>query len=511
MAVNPRISQRLEQRLGQSLVMTPQLQQAIKLLQMSNLDVAEFVESELEKNPLLEVEEGGPDDGLDETDHAAQQGDDDGEWEAEVSDGAALDDVNFDQKPGDVDIPDEAAYDTDYENIYNTADSGAAGSGTASSSGGFDSDLPDLEERYSGGISLRDHLDEQIMIEILDNAERLIASYMVECLDDAGYLSTSLEEIADTLDCSVELVGKVLVKVQQLDPAGLFARDLAECLALQLKEKNRYDPAIAVVLSNLDLVAAREFTKLAKLSGVDTDDVADMVAEIKALDPKPATSFNFEPVQPIRPDVLMRRHPSGGWIIDLNPETLPRVLVNNAYHARIRKEVRNREERDYIAEQLQSANWLVKALHQRATTILKVATEIISQQDAFFRHGIQHLRPLVLRDIAEAVEMHESTISRVTANKYMATPRGIFELKYFFTSAINSSTGGDSISAESVRQRIRELIDAEDPGKILSDDKIAAILKKEGMDVARRTVAKYRESLGLGSSVERRRAKSAPK
>lgn len=509
MAVNPRIAQRLEQRLGQSLVMTPQLQQAIKLLQMSNLDVAEFVELELEKNPLLEREEGNPDDGLDEFDPPTKD-DDDGEWDAEPSDGAALDDVDFDQRPGDVDIPDEAGYDTDYDNIYNTPDAGA-GAGGGGVSQGFDGDLPGIEERYAGGISLRDHLDEQIMVEIADNAERMIASYLVESLDDAGYLATSMDDIASALDCPVERVEDVLRRVQGFDPAGLFARDLAECLALQLRERNRYDPAIAVVLDHLDLVAAREFTKLAKLSGVDLDDVADMVDEIRALDPKPAMSFDFEPVQPIRPDVLMRRHPSGGWIIDLNPETLPRVLVNNTYHSRIRQAANTREERDYIAEQLQSANWLVKALHQRATTILKVATEIVSQQNAFFRHGIQHLKPLVLRDIAEAVEMHESTISRVTANKYMATPRGIFELKYFFTSAISSSTGGDAISAESVRQRIRELIDAEDPAKILSDDKIAAILKSEGMDAARRTVAKYRESLGLGSSVERRRTKAMPK
>lgn len=513
MAMNPRISQRLEQRLGQSLVMTPQLQQAIKLLQMSNVDVAAYVEGELEQNPLLEREDARPDDGLDEPDRAPTD-DVEGEWDEEPTESAGLDDVDFSAKPGDVEIPDEAGYDTDYDNIYNNADLGASlpgSTGGMSSGGGFDDELSALEERLAGGISLRDHLDEQIMIEIATNQERLIASYLVECLDDAGYLVQNVDEIAVALDCPAERVDAVLAKVQKFDPSGLFARSLAECLALQLKERNRYDPAIAVVLDNLDLVASREFTKLAKLSGVDIEDVAEMADEIRALDPKPALSFDFEPVQPIRPDVLMRRHSSSGWVIDLNPETLPRVLVNNAYHARIKGAARNREERDYIADRLQSANWLVKALHQRATTILKVASEIVVQQDGFFRHGIQHLKPLVLRDIAEAVEMHESTISRVTANKYMATPRGIFELKYFFTSAIASSTGGDAVSAEAVRQRIRELVDAEDPKKILSDDKIAAILKKEGMDAARRTVAKYRESMGLGSSVERRRAKAVPR
>ncbi len=524
MAVNPRYTQRLEQRLGQSLVMTPQLQQAIKLLQMSNIEVAAFVESELEQNPLLEREDGPPDDGLDEPAYDEHTGDE-GDWDDQVApDVDTLDGIDFDDRPGDATIPDEAGYDVDYDNIYNntgaestapTPDAGlsepafgGAGGGTG---GGFDGDLPDIEERYTAVATLREHLAEQIMVELHDPPERIIAGYLVECLDEAGYLSYPVTDVAAALDCGEADVEAVLVKVQQLDPAGLFARDLAECLTLQLKDRNRFDPAIEALLANLDLVANREFTKLAKLCGVDVEDVADMVEEIRALDPKPGTGFGFEPVQPISPDVLMRRQADGTWLIDLNPETLPRVLVNNVYHARVKGAARSRDERDYIAEQLQSANWLVKALHQRATTILKVASEIVAQQQGFFRHGVQHLKPLVLRDIADAVEMHESTISRVTANKFMATPRGIFELKYFFTSAIASSTGGEAVSAEAVRQRIRELIDAEDPKKILSDDKIAAILKNEGMDAARRTVAKYRESMNLGSSVERRRAKAVPR
>lgn len=520
MAVPPRpsqgFSQRLEQRLGQSLVMTPQLQQAIKLLQMSNLDVEAFVEGELEKNPLLEREDSSPDDGLDEPIPASGDAADDS-WGEEPVERAALEDVDFSEKPGDVEIPDDAGFDADYDNLYNntemSVDLGASlpGSSMASSAGGGFDDLSALEERVAGGVSLREHLDEQIMMEIAEGPDRLIAGYLVECLDDAGYLIVSVEDIAANLDTPPDHIETVLNTLQGFDPAGLFARDLSECLALQLKEQNRYDPAIAAVLENLDLLAAKEFTKLSKLAGVDVDEVADMADEIRNLDPKPGTGFDFEPVQPVRPDVLMRRHPTGGWLIDLNPETLPRVLVDNAYHSRIKSSATSREERDYIAEQLQSANWLVKALHQRATTILKVATEIVAQQDAFFRLGIQHLKPLVLRDIAEAVEMHESTISRVTANKFMATPRGIFELKYFFTSSIASSTGGDAVSAESVRQRIKELVDAEDPKKILSDDKLAAILKSEGMDAARRTVAKYRESLGIGSSVERRKAKATPR
>jgi len=521
-AVNPRISQRLETKLGQSLVMTPQLQQAIKLLQMSNIEVTAFVEDELERNPLLEREEGTPDDGLEPSDYEGAV--DDGEWDDQVApEVEGLADIRIEADPNDAAIPDEAGYDVDYDNIYNNAGGDSAPSseapglgdtafsGAGASGGGFDGDLPDIEERYTSEKTLREHLAEQTMVELHDPAARIIASYLVECLDEAGYLTSTLDEVAEALDCAPQDVEAVLLAVQQFDPAGLFARDLAECLALQLKDRNRFDPAIETLLGHLDLVANREFTKLAKLCGVDVEDVADMVEEIRNLDPKPGQGFDFEPAAPISPDVLMRRQADGTWLIDLNPETLPRVLVNNVYHARVKGAARSRDERDYIAEQLQSANWLVKALHQRATTILKVAAEIVAQQDGFFRHGVQHLKPLVLRDIAEAVEMHESTVSRVTANKYMATPRGIFELKYFFTSSIASSTGGDAISAEAVRQRIRELIDAEDPKKILSDDKIAAILKGEGMDAARRTVAKYRESMGLGSSVERRRAKAAPR
>jgi RNA polymerase sigma-54 factor len=302
-------------------------------------------------------------------------------------------------------------------------------------------------------------------------------------------------------------VEAALERFQQFDPPGIFARNLAECLSLQLRERDRLDSVMRTFLDNLDLLAKRDLMGLSKICGVDTEDIVDMAAEIRELDPKPALVFDQTIAQPITPDVLMRPQPGGGWIIELNPDTLPRVLVNNTYHARISHATRCKEDRQYINECFHSANWLVKSLHQRATTILRVSTEIVRQQDGFFANGVQSLKPLVLRDIAEVIDMHESTVSRVTSNKFIATPRGIFELKYFFTPAIASSSGGTSHSAEAVRHRIKALIDAEPAEKILSDDGIVSMLNKEGIDIARRTVAKYRESLGIPSSVQRRREK----
>ncbi|HAT36256.1 MAG TPA: RNA polymerase sigma-54 factor, partial [Rhodospirillaceae bacterium] len=317
-----------------------------------------------------------------------------------------------------------------------------------------------------------------------------------------------LPDVAQMLGCSEQRVERVLQSLQKFDPPGIFARDLKECLALQLQDRNRFDPAMAALLENLDLLAKQDKSALIKICGVDEEDLTEMVAEVRALDPKPAQNFEQEILQTVTPDILMRPHPDGDWIVELNPETLPRVLVNTEYHTRVSEEARNKDEKDYIAEQFQSANWLVKSLHQRATTILKVAREIVRQQHGFFAQGVEHLRPLILRDIAEAIEMHESTVSRVTSNKYIHTPRGTFELKYFFTSAIGGVGGADSHSAESVRHRIKSLIDEENSDSILSDDGIVAILKSDGIDIARRTVAKYREAMKIPSSVQRRREKN---
>jgi RNA polymerase sigma-54 factor len=316
-----------------------------------------------------------------------------------------------------------------------------------------------------------------------------------------------LEGAAERLGCAPERIERVLARLQEFDPPGVFARDLAECLALQLRDRNRLDPAMQRLLDNLPLLAARNATALMRICGVDAEDLAEMVAEIKSLDPRPGFAFDPPLAQPVVPDIIMRAQLRGGWAVELNADTLPRVLVNNRYYARIRRTALNKIEREYLTERMQAANWLVKALHQRAVTILKVATEIVQQQEGFFRDGVQSLRPLILRDIADAIGMHESTVSRVTTNKYIATPRGLFELKYFFTSAIAASRGGDAHSAEAVRFRIRNLIEGEPSGSTLSDERIVELLQEDGVDIARRTVAKYREAMRIPSSVQRRREK----
>lgn len=509
MAMTPR----LDLRQSQALVMTPQLQQAIKLLQLNNLELTAFVEQELEKNPLLDREDADGPDAADQPDAASETAADEG--------GLATMDL------GDGDKQQTAAseaMDSDYDNTFNNdsvsdapvpdgnVDPGPSLGGAsdwASSGGGFDGEGPDWEGMLSDEVSLRDHLIEQIGVELSDPAERVIATHLMEMLDDAGYINGELDPVAEALGCDTGTVEAVLARLQHFDPPGLFARDLSECLALQLREKNRLDPAMQTLLDNLDLLARRDMGRLRKICGVDDEDLLDMIAEIRALDPKPAHAFDHSVIQPVVPDVLMRPQAGGGWLVELNAETLPRVLVNNQYYAKINADARSSSEKQYINECYQSANWLTRALHQRATTILKVASELVAQQDAFFAKGVQFLRPLVLRDIADAIEMHESTVSRVTSNKYIATPRGIFELKYFFTTALGNADGGEAHSSESVRHRIRALIDVEVPNKILSDDKLVAILKAEGIDIARRTVAKYRESMGIGSSVQRRREKKS--
>lgn len=499
------LAPRLDLRQSQSLVMTPQLQQAIKLLQLSNLDLVAFIEQELESNPLLEREDA--------------RDLDTGPAEPMLDTRTQADETLFDpisESPGESqgEAPAHDALDVDYDNVYNN-DSLTDGSAPEqfaqwSGSGGrsdFDDGESSLEQTLADGLTLRDHLVAQVNMDITNPADRMIGLHLISMLDETGYLAGSLEELADRLGTTLAHVERVLARVQQFDPTGLFARSLSECLALQLAEKNRLDPAMQTLLDNLPMLAKRDLAGLSKVCGVDNEDMYEMIAEIKALDPKPALRFDHSVAQSVIPDVLMRRGPDGGWLIELNSDTLPRVLVDTRYYSMVSGSIKNKDEKNYLAERYQSANWLVKSLHQRATTILKVATELVRQQDAFFRHGISHLRPLVLRDIAEAIGMHESTVSRVTSNKYMSTPRGIYELKYFFTQAIGSADGGDSHSAESVRHRIKALIDGE--GKdVLSDDRLVELLKAEGIEIARRTVAKYREGMNISSSVQRRREKS---
>ncbi|MGI9412470.1 MAG: RNA polymerase factor sigma-54 [Hyphomicrobiales bacterium] len=448
---------KLELRQGQSLVMTPQLQQAIKLLQMSNLELAEYVEAELEKNPLLERREE--------------------KEQPEIS------------RP---------------QTSPATSMSGQSTRPAATAGDGFD-----IGANIAEGKTLYDHLNGQLNIAITDPASLMIGRHLLGMVNDDGYLRGELEQAAEQLGADLGMIESVLEQLQGFDPPGVFARDLQECLALQLKEKNRFDPVMAKLLAHLDLLAKRDYPQLMELCGADRDDLGQMLDDIQNCNPRPGGVFGSVVLQPVVPDVYVREAADGSWHVELNSETLPRVLVNNKYYATVAPKATCEDDKEYISGCLANANWLVKSLDQRAKTILKVAREIVRQQDSFLAYGVQHLRPLKLRTVADAIDMHESTVSRVTSNKYMATPRGIVELKYFFTSAIASAEGGEAHSAEAVRQRIKELIEGESADKILSDDKIVDILKGTGVEIARRTVAKYREVMGYGSSVQRRREKKA--
>lgn len=503
MALQPR----LDLRQAQTLVMTPQLQQAIKLLQLSNLELTAFVEQELERNPMLERDER-PAEGFEDKVPVEERRDADTGLLIEREAGA----------------PAEAALDVEVDNSY---DEGSPYEGPSydpdtslgswdGAGGGGRSDFGDddraFDETLSRPVSLREHLVGQLELDIAAPTDRLIGMALIDALDDAGWLTADLDDIADGLGTTRAEVERVLVRVQAFDPPGLFARSLKECLALQLADRNRLDPAMQALLDHLDMLARRDLPGLLRVCGVDGEDLKDMIAELKALDPKPALRFGGGAAEPVIPDVLVRPGPGGegieaAWIIELNPDTLPRVLLNNRYYARVSRGA-SKEDRTFITESFQTASWLVKALDQRANTILKVSTEIIRQQNRFLEIGVSGLRPLILRDIADAVELHESTVSRVTSNKYIATPRGIFELKYFFTQAINAADGGDAHSAEAVRHRIKALIDAESADAVLSDDTLVDVLRREGIDIARRTVAKYREGMKIPSSVQRRREKS---
>jgi RNA polymerase sigma-54 factor len=496
------LMQRMDLRQGQSLVMTPQLQQAIKLLQMSNLELQAYVESELERNPLLERDE--------RTDVHKSEPED-----VRAGDGDTVTALNANQSQEDR----MRTLDTDLENVYTheaRADAssrenmGPADSGWASlrPTGGIslDSDEYDFSASLSKEQTLAEHLTDQLNLNILKPSDRIIGQNLIGMVNEAGYLTGDIADIADYLGTSRDHVARVLETLKTFDPIGVFAADLHECLALQLRERNRLDPAMATLIANLGLVAKRDFSALKTLCKVDLEDIREMIAELKDLNPKPGHAFGSEPVQPVVPDVYVRAAQDGSWLVELNNDTLPRVLFSNQYLSKVSRTASREEDRNYLSECQTNATWLIKSLDQRAKTILKVAREIVRQQDAFLVLGVQHLRPINLKTVAEAIEMHESTVSRVTSNKYMATPRGTYELKYFFTTAIASSTaGGDSHSAESVRQRIKEMIAAEAPKSILSDDTIVENLKREGIEIARRTVAKYRESLNIPSSIQRRR------
>jgi RNA polymerase sigma-54 factor len=512
------ITTKLELRQSHNLVMTPQLQQAIKLLQLSNMELATFVEAELERNPLLErvdTEESGgaaPEPAEPLTASAKEEADaeppsatgesdategDDGEW-VDLDSGSSRSE-DLDAEPQDV-FPDAESFPPG-----TLKDSGWATLGQGSRSN-LDQES-NLEAYVAEERTLRNHLTEQLALAFTDPAQRLIGHHLIAMTDEAGYLRGDLESVSELLGAPLELVEETLKVMQGFEPCGVFARDLRECLLLQLKEQNRCDPAMAALIQNLQLLAVHDLAALKRAARVSDEDLMDMIQEVKRLNPKPGLKYGSAPSQPIVPDVLVRALPDSSFHVELNSETLPRVLINQFYNATVCKTATRKEDKSYLVDCLQTANWLVKSLDQRARTILKVAQEIVRQQDAFLTYGVRHLKPLNLKTVADAISMHESTVSRVTANKYMATNRGLFELKYFFTSAIAATCEGDAHSSEAVRDRIRAMIEAEPAGDVLSDDKIVEKLKTDGVDIARRTVAKYREALRIPSSVQRRRLK----
>ncbi|NVN88407.1 MAG: RNA polymerase factor sigma-54 [Rhodopseudomonas sp.] len=528
------LTQRLEFRQSQSLVMTPQLMQAIKLLQLSNLDLAAFVEDELEKNPLLDranengeppvAGEASPErtEFSDRDDFSAGVGEDGGDRSdfSEPGGAEAFEPGTEEWMHRDLGSRSEIeqTLDTGMENVFpeepaeaaaRTAQDAAPTAYTEWGGGASNDEGYNLEAFVAAETTLGDHLAEQLAVAFTAPAQRMIGQYLIDLVDDAGYLPADMGDAAERLGASPEEVEAVVAVLQKFDPPGVCARSLSECLAIQLRDRDRYDPAMQALVEHLDLLAKRDIGNLRKICGVDDEDLADMIGEIRHLDPKPGLKFGSTRVQTVVPDVYVRPGQDGGWQVELNSDTLPKVLVNQVYYSELSKTIRKDGDKSYFTDCLQNATWLVRALDQRARTILKVATEIVRQQDGFFTQGVSHLRPLNLKAVADAIQMHESTVSRVTANKYMATNRGTFELKYFFTASIASADGGEAHSAEAVRHHIRQLIENENPAIILSDDTIVERLREAGIDIARRTVAKYREAMRIPSSVQRRRDKQS--
>lgn len=492
------LTAKLQVRQQQSLTMTPQLMQAIRLLQMSAVELDRFVEDELNQNPLLTRSD----------EREGDAGETSGQPEPSADTVADFPDISeviaSERSSGTSDL-DVSPADTHpgSEPVGRDPLAHRASAGGLSGQGEF---APDLEATLAARPSLIAFLEDQINAMMSDPVDRAIALSLLAQLDPAGYLTVPLGDVATALSVPQARVEKVLLRCQSAEPTGVFSRSLGECLALQLAELNRLDPAMQTMLDNLGMLMNADRIGLQRRCGVSGEDFADMMEEIRALDPKPGLAFAHEPVSVAIADILVREAPDGGWTVELNDEVLPRVLVDRSYYAELSK-CGSKLDRKFVTDCMQQANWLEKSLDQRARTILKVATEIVAQQDAFLRHGVIRLKPLNLRAVADVIGVHESTVSRATANKFMATPRGLFELKFFFSTSIPSLSDGDGHSSEAVKHRIRQLVDAEKPGDILSDDAIVDLLGKDGIVIARRTVAKYRDILKIPSSVQRRRQK----
>lgn len=497
------LAPRLDLRQSQSLVMTPQLQQAIRLLALSNLEIETFVAGELEKNPLLESSSPA-----DEIEPFSDYGGQDDDGSALAAETASADEL-IGQGMGEADAPldvDHGAETFIDDGPGDRLATTSIGSGSMDMLSGGSGEAPDLDSFANPEQGLHEHLMDQARAQ-LSGARLLIATQLIGQIDDAGYLEANLLQTAHQMGMALQDVEQVLDVIHSFDPTGVGARSLAECLALQAREADRYDPCMAKLLANLDLLARGALPQLRRICGVDEEDMADMIRELRGYDPKPGLRHSTERTAPVTPDLFVRPTPDG-WSIEVNAATLPRVLVNRSYYVELAGGAQDRAARAWLADCLASAHWLVKALDQRQKTIIKVAGEIVRQQEDFFLKGVEHLKPLTLKTVADAIQMHESTVSRVTSNKYLSCPRGIYELKYFFTSGVSAADGEGAVSAEAVKSHIKALIAAELPGAILSDDTLVDMLRARGMDIARRTVAKYRESMGIGSSVQRRRQKA---
>ena len=485
MALGPR----LDLRQSQSLVMTPQLQQAIKLLALSNLELEAYLAEALEGNPLLDTASAdndgsaGDPDGVPGSDAPAAEAASLDADQALSADGGTANDLDVDL------AADSFHHDSASDNV------GLSGSGE-------DIDFDSFAEHEG---TLHDYLLAQVG-ERFSGIEAIVAGQLVALIDEAGYLRADLTELAAQLGVPLALLEEVLAGIQCFDPSGVGGRDLAECIAIQAREADRYDPAMATMIAHLDLVAKGAFPQLKRICGVDDEDLADMIRELRGYDPKPGLKFGGDGAPAVVPDLYIRQT-AKGWAVEINSGTLPRLLVNRRYYTELAQGAAAKS-KAWLSEQLAGANWLVRALDQRQRTIVKVASAIVKQQEGFFLHGVAHMRPLTLRQVAEEIGMHESTVSRVTSNKYLSCARGLFELKYFFSSGIAATGGDGAVSAEAVKSRIKAMIEGEDARAILSDETIAQKLSAEGHDIARRTVVKYREAMGYGSSVQRRRQKA---
>ncbi len=487
-------------KMGQNLTMTPQLQQAIRLLQMSTLDLQAEIQDALDSNPMLEREEEG------ETDSSVTDISDDGhEYNANTQQNASQEPSNSadnlpDANEWNEQIRSELEIVTSWEDIYQTS---------VSSLPSASSEELDFTSTTSVGVDLQSHLLWQLNLAKMSDDDRMIATVIIDSIGEDGYLQESLEEILDAFDpmqhIEMDEVEMVLKRIQQFEPTGVAARDLSECLLLQLHNLPSDTPWLAeaqkLCTEYLELLGSRDYAQLMRRMRIKEEALKDIVQLVQSLNPRPGSVIESTEPEYIVPDVIVRKA-NNRWIVELNPDIAPRLTVNSHYASFIRR-ADNSADNTFMRTQLQEARWFIKSLQSRNETLMKVATKILDYQRGFFDYGPEAMKPLVLAEIAEAVGMHESTISRVTTQKYMHTPRGIFELKYFFSSHVSTTQGGEC-SSTAIRAIIEKLVAAENPKKPLSDSKIAGLLEEQGIQVARRTIAKYRESLGIASSTDRK-------